>query len=416
MEHPSPDRNALLAFAAIITFILLRSHPRTLRWGRSLGLDGLFQQRLQFLAFGLLFSDLGFGFLNESLVGRLDALVTLGLGVLGLLLGLDLGAPTTGQQGVRRAAVVESVATLALVAVPFFFLLGAVGGLSWQHRATAAALLGCTAAISGRRLFSSVLGSDTPPFAGLNRVADLSTVIGVLAAGTLLALLTPASGMTAYERLLALGVTGVVGGLAAWLLAGEIHQGALRTALLMGMVLVTAGTATHLELPPVAATLLMGLTIAHLPGPLATELRSSLAFVESPLRALLLVMAGAALAVPTAVSLIMVVLFLALRTAGKILGGRVASTFAKDLLPAHMGLGLLPSSAVAVGLALDFHATAPPDIAHIVVTVAVLGSILSETAGAWTTRALVKAHKLSDAAVDAVASAACPPETAKGEV
>jgi hypothetical protein len=314
-----------------------------------------------------------------------------------------------------QAAGIESLATLVLVSVPFYFLLEVVSALTWQQRAVAAALIGCTASISGRRLFTMPRATDSQTFAPLNQVADLSTIIGVLAAGMLLAVLSPTGGMTPYENLLVLAVIGSVGGLGAWLLASDSPPGALRTALLLGVLLVTAGTATHLALPPVAATLIMGLTLANLPGSLARELCDSLAFLENTLRALLLVMAGAALPIPTGTALIVVVLFLALRTAGKILGGRVASTLAKDLLPEKMGLGLLPSSAVALGLALDFQATAPSEIAKVVVTTAVLGSLFSETAGVWTTQVLARAQQLSGAALDVVSEVtSAKPESQEG--
>lgn len=71
-------------------------------------------------------------------------------------------------------------------------------------------------------------------------------------------------------------------------------------------------------------------------------------------------------------------------------------------MPRRMGLGLLPSSAVALGLALDFHATAPQGIADIVMTVAVMGSMLSETAGLWTTWVLARAHMISSATLGSV--------------
>ena len=87
----------------------------------------------------------------------------------------------------------------------------------------------------------------------------------------------------------------------------------------------------------------------------------------------------------------------------------MASTFAKDVLPERMGLGLLPSSAVAVGLALDFQATAPAEIARVVVATAVLGSLFSETAGLWTTQLVIQAQTISNAARDAVTAVASEP-------
>lgn len=396
---------ARLLVIVVLGLVLTLLKGRLFRWSQALGWEHLLQSRIQYLVLGLLLSKMGLGILDTGPIQQFDAVVTLGLGILGLQLGLSFSAPREDKRLVQAAAL-ESGATLLLVGGAFFFALDVLSALTWQQRALAAALVGCAAAISGRRLFDA-RARDEQPFLPLNRIADLGTVFGILAAGALLALLNPSAHLSSAEKLLALGVIGTVGGLGAWLLASDMKPSPLRTALLLGILLVTAGTATHLALPPVAATLLMGLTIAKLPGPLPAELRASLAFLQSPCRALLLVIAGSALPLPTGLIVAMVALFLALRAAGKILGGRVASSLAQDL-PEHMGLGLLPSSAIAVGLALDFRATAPAEIADIVVATTVLGSLLSETVGLWTTLALARAHSLSEAAVEAVATVTAP--------
>ena len=123
----------------------------------------------------------------------------------------------------------------------------------------------------------------------------------------------------------------------------------------------------------------------------------------------MIVIAGVALPIPSAVGLVSVVIFLALRTTGKVLGGRIATIVAPGELPPRAGLGLLPSSAVALGLALDFQASSPPsEIAGIVLTIVVLGSFFSETAGLWTTWILARAHIITEATVSRISTPLTP--------
>lgn len=404
-ENPTVERTFtdLQLLAGILLVALLAvagSQARFLRLQRALGIEQLLASSFLFLPLGMLLSEAGVGLITPAVVREMEALVTLGLGVLGLLLGVRLEARK--MDGVARtlllSAGVVSVFTILLVGVPLFFLLEIVAPLPFAQRATAAALLGCAAALSSGRLLDAAARTDPGGSSSVTRVADYSAVAGVLAAGVLLALLAPPGTISGLERLLAVASIGVVGGLATWLLANETRDQALRTALLLGMLLVTAGTASHLQVPPVAATLVAGLTIGHLPGRLAKELRENLLFLEAPLTVVLLVIAGAALRVPSAAALVITAVYLVLRTAGKILGGLAASRVSRGLVPRNMGLALLPSSAVALGLALDFHTGTRGQLAEAVMTTALLGGLLSETAGVWTTRLVARAVSASELA------------------
>lgn len=392
MDRSFSDIQLLGGLFLVALLAIAGSQARFLRLRRALGIEQLLASSFLFLPLGMLLSEAGLGIIHAAVVREFEPLVTLGLGVLGLLLGLRLDGRRLSREGtvLVRTAGVESLFTLLLVSVPTFFLLEMVGS-SVGARASAAALLGCAAAISGRESLHAAARTEAGP-TPVTRVADYGTVAGVLAAGILLALLTPTETMGSLEKLLALAGIGTIGGLSAWLLASDTRHQALRTTLLMGVLLSTAGTSVHLGLPPVAATLIAGIAIAHMPGTLARELRNNLKFLESPLTVLLLVIAGAAMQVPGLAALVVLVLFLLLRTAGKILGGYAASRVMGGVLPAKMGLGLLPSSAVALGLALDYRSSGQGELGDVVMTTVILGSLLSETAGVWTTRLLARAN------------------------
>ncbi len=391
MAHGFTDTQLVAGLALIALAALVGGQARFVRLQRALGLEQLLAGGFLFLPLGMLLSEAGLNLVNRAVVRELDPLVTLGLGTLGLLLGLRLEVRGPAQRTILLSAAVESVFTVVLVGAPLFVLLDIVSPVSLQRRATAAAVLGCVAAISGGHSLFAVASRTPENGAGLvGRVAVQGTVAATLLAGVLVALLSPTSTLAPLERLLALAAIGTIGGVCTWLLALETKDLALRGAFHLGMLLVTAGTAAYLSLPPVTVTLFAGMTIARLPGGLARELAESLEFLEAPLTVLLLVITGAALRVPEWQALAVLALFLVLRTAGKIVGGRAASALSKGALPPLMGLGLLPSGAIALGLALDYAQSARGELGQVAVAVAVLGSLLSETAGVWTTRLLAR--------------------------
>ncbi len=386
------DAQLLGGLALIALLALVGGWARLVRLKQALGLEQLLAGGFLFLPLGMLLSEAGLGVVNRAVVRELDPLVTLGLGMLGLLMGLRLEIIGPRQRTILASAAMESLSTIVLVGAPLFVLLDIVSPADLQRRATAAAVLGCVAAISGGHSLGAVVRRASPGQPDLvTRVADQGTVAAVLVAGVLVALLSPTATLVPLERLLALATIGIVGGLCTWLLSRGTSDAALRGAFQLGMLLVTAGTAAYLSLPPVAATLLAGMTIAQVSGSLARELSDSLGFLEPPLTVLLLVIAGAALRMPTWRAGVVLGFFLVLRTAGKILGGRAASAVSKGELPRLMGLGLLPSGAVALGLALDYAHSARGRLGAVAVAVAVLGLLLSETAGVWTTRLLARA-------------------------
>lgn len=388
MDEALNDMQILIGLVLVAVLSIAGGRARLVTLQRRFGLEHLLASNFPYLLLGLLLSDAGLGLLDWRVVRELEALTTLGLGMLGLMVGLNAGANARPSDRHHfRAATIETTITILLVAPAMFLALSFTGATVWE-RASAAALVGCAAALSGRGALEAAARSRRRPMdSAVAKVADFGTVVAVLLAGVLIALFVPDDTMSGLERLLLLAAVSCVGGLAAWLLSTSDDSPSLKTALLLGTILVTAGTATHLGLPPVAATLLAGLLIARLPGPLATDLRTNLAFLEGPLTVLVVLLAGAALRPPSAVTLAVVAVALLLRTAGKIIGGQVASRRHPEL-PSNIGLGLLPAGAIGVGLAFDFGAATEGQLGEIVVTTTVLVALLSETAGVWTGRLL----------------------------
>lgn len=393
MAQGFSETQLVAGIVIVTTLAIVGGQARFLRVRRALGLEQLLSSGFLFVPLGMLLSEAGFGIVNRDVARSLSPLLTLGLGVLGLLAGLRVDAREVDERGRRLLGASASVTlvTLLLVGVPIFFLLEPLAsGASATQRGAAAALIACVAAVSGARPLHAALGEHGPAAAPVTRLADAGNVGAVIAAGVLAALLLP-SVLQPLQHLLALFAIGVAGGLCLWLFGHEARDPALRTALHVGVVLLTAGTAAHLSLPPVAATLIAGITVANLPGTHARGLEGAIAFLEPPLTVLLLVIAGASMPVPNGLALVVLVVFLLLRTSSKIVGGRLASRLAPDELPAQVGLGLLPSGAVALGLALDHGLAARNAFGESVVVVAVLGTLLSETAGVWSTRLLARA-------------------------
>ena len=175
---------------------------------------------------------------------------------------------------------------------------------------------------------------------------------------------------------------GIVVGLVLDGWSTRVRSSGENTILAIGAVLLTVGAARALGLSPLISALAVGATIANTSGPtepVVSELRRA----DPPLYAAFFVLAGAELPVGLLGQIgVAGLAYVAMRSVGKVAGAWLAMR--KALLPApvkqHLGLCLLSSSSLAIGLTIQVREQFPL-LAENVAAVVLAAVIIFEIVG-----------------------------------
>jgi Kef-type K+ transport system membrane component KefB len=169
---------------------------------------------------------------------------------------------------------------------------------------------------------------------------------------------------------------GALLGLAADMLASRAKETGEAMIVAAGVVLIALGASRYLGLSPLIATLALGATVANA-SVHGTRLLKALGGADPPLYAAFFVLAGAELTPDALRGLGLIgVGYIVARAAGKIAGARIGLRAADvpDIVRRQLGLCLISSSSLAVGLTIQIRAAFPDYAAT--VTPVVLGAVL----------------------------------------
>jgi Kef-type K+ transport system membrane component KefB len=281
----------------------------------------------------------------------------LALVMVAFLLGGELTAPVLRAHG--RAVLVISLAVVAATAA-----IVAAGLLLLGWPLALALLLGAVATSTDPAAVSDVAreadarGPLSRILLGVVAVDDAWGIAAMsIALACVLGLGDPvAAGALVLEGLRDLGgavLVGVVLGVPLALLSGRVRAGEPTLAEALGGVLLCGGIALHLEVSFLLAAMTMGLVVANLARHHRRPFRA-IEGIEWPFMALFFVLSGASLdAAALAPALGLTAAYVALRVLGRIAGGWLAARLAGGVPSgARLGLGLLPQSGLAIGMAL----------------------------------------------------------------
>jgi hypothetical protein len=324
-----------------------------LRTRSALGLAPSPTPAIVFLPIGALLGPRALGLLSAQALANLDLFVTVGLAVLGMLVGIALGREMRAAPRLFAAASLESLVTIAAVAVATIYFIQHTGlPIGAPLLAFALALGLCASASSAT---SADPDSEAAAAVG-TRVADLDDVLPIaLASG---AMLPAVSGDETWILILAPVVIGLAVGAIGWLLFDRAGSGGERVVFVLGTLGLAGGAAAHLRVSPLEVGLIAGVCWTLLPGRADRIAQVDLGKVQHPLVVLLLLTAGALWA-PGAVSLWLLAPYLLFRLAGKV-GGAWASASLADVGPADLAAYLMPPGVLAIAFALNFRQLLPP--------------------------------------------------------
>lgn len=280
--------------------------------------------------------------LSDGGLTSLDPVVSMGLAALGVLVGLEIKFREARERRLLAAAGLESGITILLVAGGAVLMQSGGGTPAWLF----ALMLGVCAA-------SSSTPADTPADErdARVRIADLDDVLPIMVGVLAVAWVGPMTPATLTWFVARASVIAIVIAAAAWLLLTQTSSVSEQRVFVIGTLLLLGGAAAHLSLSALWIGFLAGAFWNVAGGPVRDWVARDVGYLQHPLMVMLLVVAGARLRLAHEV-LALVGAYVAFRTAGKLLGGWVASAVARSL-PGDFGLSLTAPGVVGVAIALN---------------------------------------------------------------
>ncbi len=376
---------ALLVFLAIAALSLLASSRTALDPGRFPALAQLAASGLLFLALGAVVGPGSAGLLEWSDLVAVRPVLALGLGVAGVIVGLNLEPRLLRllPRAVYAAALAHAGTAFLWVALPLAGPLLFSMGLPPGAAVGAAALLGAAASLSSGHF--AVLGYRT---GRLDRNRGLSVA--------LLTVLDDVVGLGVLALALAFGVKGSVlgglglvglalllgvacGALLAFLMHGLKDHGELMAVLLGGVALVS-GAAAYLRVSTLLAGVACGATLAIIGGRAVEQAARELGRFERPVYLLLVFLVGAHVQARDVMAWALLPGYVGLRFLGKVLGGALARRIAGATLalPPRLGYALIAQGGLALCLVVEYLVLVPGPLSQRVFDVVVAGAVFNE--------------------------------------
>jgi hypothetical protein len=165
---------------------------------------------------------------------------------------------------------------------------------------------------------------------------------------------------------------------AAWLLVAQTSSDSEQRVFAIGALLLLGGIAAHLSLSALFIGLIAGVFWNAAGPPALDALTRDMRYLQHPLTVLLLIVAGARVVFSADVAGL-VIAYVVLRTAAKLLGGWLAAIAVAPELPRDVGFHLASPGIVGIAFALNvLQARGDLDIASTVFTIVVGGSLAAD--------------------------------------
>jgi len=151
-----------------------------------------------------------------------------------------------------------------------------------------------------------------------------------------------------------------------------------------GTVILSSGLASYLHLSPLFVNFIMGVTYANLPSFQRNRVTQLIISTEHPYYVVFLILVGAHWPPITPAVLIFTLVYLLLRALGLSLGvltGRYLFYRAGERPSKILGLGMLPQGGVAIALVIDFMRIYPGDLAGIALGTIILSLLINQLVG-----------------------------------
>jgi hypothetical protein len=338
----------------------------------SIGLSPTPRLGLILLPLGLAFGPRGMDLLSDRVVTALDPAVSAALAALGVLIGLQFDIRR--RRSLTLAGVASCGALLTTVMVAGGLLLTqalAPAAIGWPW--SFALLLGACAAPSS----SAPDTADAEHSSPMSQIADLDDLAAIVLGFAALAWMSVGSGWMVLAVAAQTAVIAAMIAVAGVLLVSQTPSENEQRVFVIGTILLLAGAAAHLQLSELFTGLVAGMVFRRFHAVASVRFERDLRYLQHPLVALLFGVAGARVAAAPG-WLVLVVVYVVFRTAGKLFTGRLSRRWIAAV-PRDAGELLLAPGVVGVALALNasrFHGEAVQSTLLFAIVVA--GSLASE--------------------------------------
>ncbi len=382
---------------ALLLFIALIGYRRTfVRLRVPVGARLIFLTGTEFIFVGVALGDQMVGLLSEEIVRSLTPLFSLGLGVIGLIFGMQLELGKILRFPVRYLpiAVIQAAFTMLVVFWPSYLILRKLFGDAGEPVLLASLVLAATAACTAQTALALIdrefklRGSRVMEL--LRYISSIDAVVGLFVFGFAFCLMhtepvlgfRPGPGLQWFVLSLSLGTA--MGFLMQLLTRVRCSDEEL-LIFVVGMVVFSGGIALYFKLTPLFINTIMGFLLANLPGP-KQRIFNLVVRLEKPFYIVFLILAGAIWQPGSPWALPLAALYLGLRFAGKVSGGYLAGRVVRSEAdgahpPRRLGLGLISQGGMAIAMVMNYYQLSSAAVTGAVVTAVLIAVILNELAG-----------------------------------
>ena len=363
-----------------------------------LGVRNLFLTGIEYLLVGFLLGGAVLDVLDAATLDGLYPFMGMGLSWIGMLFGVQWEFRRLSHIPGRvfGVALVQSLITLVVVAVPFLLLFHNLYARETELLVIGAVTLAAAAsgtASSGLTLFARNTPAPARPLMRLlTNVSNIDDLVGLTAFGLISCLAVLHAGASTYTWIgVSAGLGLTVGLLVVALTANRLKDDEM-LLVVMGAITFSGGLALYLSLSPLLVNLIAGVIVANLArGRARAGIRTVLLRGEHSIYIIFLILVGAGWRIESVWLLALVPVYVLVRTLGKTLGGFVS---VRLFLPGSravsgLGLGLLSHGGMAVAIVVNLHQIHRSEVTDAVISVVLLGIIASELIAPASTRRLL---------------------------
>ncbi|MCY3766332.1 MAG: hypothetical protein OXH06_13025 [Gemmatimonadetes bacterium] len=389
-----------LVFAAILIVVIafVGSRLSFVHIRLPLGVRNLFLTGIEYLLVGFLLGGAVLDLLDATTLDGLYPFMGMGLSWIGMLFGVQWEFRRLSHIPGRvfGVALVQSLITLVVVAVPFLLLFQNLYARETELLVIGAVTLAAAAsgtASSGLTLFARNTPAPARPLMRLlTNVSNIDDLVGLTAFGLISCLAVLHAGGSTYTWIgVSAGLGLTVGLLVVALTANRLKDDEM-LLIVMGAITFSGGLSLYLSLSPLLVNLIAGVIVANLArGRARAGIRTVLLRGEHSIYIIFLILVGAGWRIESVWLLALVPVYVLVRTLGKTLGGFVS---VRLFLPGSralsgLGLGLLSHGGMAVAIVVNLHQIHRSEVTDAVISVVLLGIIASELIAPSSTRRLL---------------------------